>query len=171
LAAGTLLTAIVSAQTAWAAPINVAEFRWDTITDPGIDCPDPIVDPSCVPADPFTQSIFSLTNIWDGPAPGPTLFDNRLSLPSSDLAFFDLDPLFPFNFDQLAEIGIPAFAAVSVSFVFGTDTITLGAFLTQPDTFAVLRFTPAPAPIPEPGTLWLLGLGAALVARRARQRK
>jgi hypothetical protein len=164
----TVLATTCSATVAEAIPINVAEFQWATILDPGLPCPDAVEDPACVPSDPLTLSIFTLTNIWDGPAPGPTLFDNRLSLPSGDLAFLDLDPAFPLNFNQLSEIGLPEFAAASVSFAFGADIITLGATLTQPDTFAVLQFDPVAAPVPEPGTLALLMTGgaAALVRRR-----
>jgi hypothetical protein len=150
--------------------INVAEFRWGTIVEPGLPCPPPSEDPACVPADPATLSIFTLTNIWDGPQPGGTLFDNRLTLPSGEFPLFDLEPGFPFHFDQLAEIGIPAFATTSVSFLYDSALVSLSATLTQPDTFAVLRFSPS-QPVPEPGTLaLLLAGGTAAAVRRLRRR-
>jgi len=161
----TLLAAAVTTSVAHAAPITVAEFRWDLLTEPGIECP--VDDEACVPEDGFTQSVFSLTNLWDGANPDVTLFNNTLTLPGTTFSFLDLTPLFPFQFDQLAVIGAPAFASASVSFLFGTDVVTLEATLTAPDTFAVLQFDPAP--VPEPGTFGLLACGLAMLAGRARR--
>ena len=158
----TLLFTTVGAGAAHAVPINVAEFRWDLLLEPGIACPPD--EPSCVPEDPLARSIFTLTNIWDGPAPGATLFDNQLVLSTGSLAFFDLEPDFPLNFDQLSEIGVPTFASTGVSFLFGAEVVSLGATLTQPDTFAVLQFNPTS--VAEPGTLGLLALGVTMLARR-----
>jgi hypothetical protein len=168
LALLTVLTVVTTgtfgATVASASTINVAEFRWDTLDEFGAPCAGGGADPLCL-------SIFTLTNIWDGPAPGATLFNNRLSLPSGDQFFFDLAAAFPFQFDQLAEVGIPAFAATSVSFLFGGDLISLGVTLTQPDTFAVLQFTPGQVPVPEPGTFGLVLLGTTFLVRHVRRRK
>jgi hypothetical protein len=169
LVALTVVLTCLATNVAEAAPINVAEFRWETLSDPGLECPP--ADALCIPSDPSVLSVFSLTNIWDGPLPDPTLFDNRLTLPSGDQHFFDLGAEFPFDFDQLAELGTPTFATVSVSFSFEDTPISLHATLTQPDTFAVLQFDPVRA-VPEPGTLALVGIGVTLVlARRVRRRR
>lgn len=165
LALLTLLFTTVAAGAAHAAPINVAEFRWDLLLEPGIQCP--ADDPTCVPEDPSPRSIFTLTNIWDGPSPGGNLFDNQLLLSTGSLAFFDLGPSFPFHFDQLSEIGIPTFAETRVSFLFDGQVVSLGARLTQPDTFAVLQFEPTT--VPEPCTFGLVALGVTMLARRARR--
>jgi hypothetical protein len=168
LMALTLVAACLGTNTAEAAPINVAEFRWETLSDPGVECPP--ADQLCIPVDPSVISIFSLTNIWEGPAPGPTLFDNRLTLPTGDLDFLDLGPDFPFNFDQRAELGIPARATVAISFSFEATVVSLQATLTQPDSFAVLQFEPA-RPVPEPATLALVGTGITFVLARRVQRR
>lgn len=165
----TLVVTCLAPSVAEAASINVAEFRWETLADPGVECPP--ADPLCVPVDPSVVSLFSLTNIWDGPAPGPTLFDTRLTLPSGGQDFFDLEPEFPFDFDQLAELGIPPFATVDVSFSFEHTIVSLHATLTQPDTFAVLQFEPT-RPVPEPATLALVATGVTfVVGRRMRRRR
>jgi hypothetical protein len=140
-----------------AAVINVAEFHWATQVEPELPCPDPS-DPVCVPTDAFALSFFMLTNIWDGPEPAPALFDNRLTLPSGDVDF-EQGAVFPFDFVQVTELGIPDSASIAVSFVFEGATVSLNATLTQPDSFAVLQFSPS-QPVPEPGTLALVALGA-----------
>ena len=161
LAVLTLLAMIAGSAPAHAASITVAEFRWDLIAT---ECP--LNDPACTPETPSFLSVFSLTNLWDGIQTGPTLFNNVLSLPTEPLAFFDLRPDVPFNFDQLAVRGVPAFAGISTSFVFGTDITTLNAQLIQPNTFVMLQFDPTP--VPEPGTFGLVALGAAMAACRRR---
>ena len=142
-----------------AASITVAEFRWDIIINDTEGCS--AADPACL------LSVFSLTDLWDGPAPGPTLTNNQLTLSTGALRFLDLQTEFPFNFDQLAESGIPTLATISTSFLFDDQTITLGATLTQPNTFAVLQFDPTT--VPEPGTFGLLAVGILILARRARR--
>jgi hypothetical protein len=165
LALLTALTTAVNVGVAQAASINVAEFRWDLLTDPGIECP--AGDASCVPEDPFTQSVFSLTNIWDGPGT-VTLFDNALSLPTGTSTLENLE--FPFSFTQLAVIGIPDLASASVSFIFDGQTISLGSTLATAGSFAVLRFEPSTTSVPEPGTFGLLATGLCFAARRAWRR-
>ena len=149
----TALAVALNAGLAHAAPITVAEFRWDLFTD------------ASVPEDPFTVSFFSLTNLWDGPG-SVTLFDNALVLPAGSTPFDDLDP---FAFTQQTVIGAPAFASTRVSFSFEGQTISLATQLSSPDTFAVLQFDPTT--VPEPGTLGLLAIGGALVALRQRRRR
>src|SRR5688572_24997645 len=118
-----------------AAFITVAEFRWETTLS------------SCG-CDSNLDSTFVLTNLWLGPDPAVTLFDNVLSLPSGDEPFFDLDL---FAEDRISVAGVPDFASVTVSFLFEGRLVTLGTTLRRPDTFDVLRFNP----VPEPGTLAL----------------
>jgi hypothetical protein len=157
--------------------INVAEFRWSTITNPDALCDDPLSDPGCL------LSVFQLANIWDGDEPGVTLFDNTLTLaadPEETLEWFDLEPPGGADFDQLPHfpalgLATPLSATASVSFMFGGELITLAGTLTEPGTpdipsFTILRFTPPDiAAIPEPGTLGLVALGAAVMARRRRR--
>jgi hypothetical protein len=145
---------LINAGVAHAAPITVAEFRWDLFTD------------NSVPDDPFTLSFFSLTSLWDGPT-SVTLTNNELVLPGEPLSLFD--DLDPGGFSQLAILGIPGSASTNVSFIFEGQTITLGATLSSPDSFAVLTFDPTP--VPEPGTLGLLALGTTLVTLRKRRRR
>jgi hypothetical protein len=160
----TLFCTMLGAAAVQAAPINVAEFRWDVLSQPGIPCA--ADDVSCVPEDPFSQSIFTLTNIWDGPGSDVTLFDNQLVLPTGNLAFFDVSTAFLANFDQLQTNDIPAAASTSVSFIWDGAIVSLQTTLNQPDTFAVLQFDPTP--VPEPGTSSLLAFGIVGLAARAR---
>jgi hypothetical protein len=149
----TVFATASAAGVAHASSITVGEFRWDSLT----------------PDDPDGLSLFTLTNVWNGPAPAVTLVDNELSLPDGNIPFFDVGPDLPFNFDQFAVAGTPAFASISTSFFFAGELRTLAATLTAPDTFAVLQFDPPAAPVPEPGTLTLLGLGLACAARRLKR--
>ena len=164
LATFTLLALVGTGGFAHAGPITVAEFRWDAIVEPPIPCPPE--DPICVPEDAFVESVFSLTNLWDGPDPAVTLVASELSLAGGDtLTFFDL-PLF--GFDQIAVSGAPVFASIATSFQFDGQLTTLVATLNAADTFAVLRFTPPDAGVPEPGTLALAASGLILLVRRRR---
>jgi hypothetical protein len=145
---------LLNAGIAQAAPITVAEFRWDVFID------------DCVPDDPFSLSFFSLTSLWDGPDP-VTLSNNELILPGEPALLFD--DLEPGGFGQQVVFGISPSALASVSFIFDGQPITLGATLSGPDSFAVLTFDPTP--VPEPGTLGLLALGTGLLTLRRRQRR
>ncbi|HEY7502197.1 MAG TPA: PEP-CTERM sorting domain-containing protein [Vicinamibacterales bacterium] len=168
----TLLLMIAPAIPVHALPINVAEFRWDAIEiDPGVAC-DPL-DPFCSPIEATFLSLFSLTNIWDGEIPGPTLFNNRLSLPGSEQLWSTLAPPFPIggiNFEQLFELGvIPGIATASISFLVGDDLVTLTASLLEPNTSVVLQFEAAG--IPEPTTLGLMGVGLLIFGRALASRR
>ena len=159
-----LLTAFalaINASAAQAATFTVAEFRWDVLTDPGIACPPD--DTACEPEDPFTQSIFSLTNLWDGPG-DVTLFDNTVTLPTETLPLNDLSL---FDFDQQAVIGVPGSAAVNVSFMFEGQLVALSPAALVTPGFAVLTFDPTA--VPEPGTFGLLAIGVAFLVRRTRR--
>jgi hypothetical protein len=175
----TVVAVIVSARGAMASIINVAEFNWTaTLIDPSPNC-DP-ADPQCVP-DPLFQSVFQLTNLWDGPDLGPTLTGSTLTL-SDNVApllfnvWFDLAPPNDpsgINVDQLSTVDVlPLFAEATIAFAFAGQNYTLNALLSAPDTSQVLRVdipdTP-PAPVPEPGTLGLLAVGVAAGWSRARR--
>jgi hypothetical protein len=158
--AAALFAVTIGGTSADAAPINVAEFRWDTFD----------IDTDIV------LSLFSLTNIWDGDEPGPTIFGNQLTLASGAQFWSDLAPPFPVggaNTEQLFDLGVlPTLAQVSISFLLGADVITLTGTLTQANTAIVLQYdVPDTQPIPEPSTLTLMGLGALAVARAARRRR
>ncbi len=160
--------ALAGAGTASADPINVAEFRWNALQAPGCEA---------TPDDPFCElTQFTLSNIWDGPDPGPTFFDGVLTLPTGNMSWLDLSPPGAgFDIDQIAIFAdflpTPPFDALTeVSFTFAGEVVTLGGLLTDPDTFTVLQFDPGTAAIPEPGTLALMTIGSALLARRARHR-
>jgi len=150
---------MIGGTTAEAGPINVAEFRWDAIE----------IDTDLV------LSLFSLTNIWDGDNAGPTLFANQLTLPSGAQFWSDLAPPFPLggaNFEQLFDFGLlPQLAHVSVSFLLGTDTITLTGALSGPGAIVLQYNVPDTTPVPEPSTLTLMGLGAVAVGRAALRRR
>jgi len=149
----TALAVALNAGLAHAAPITVAEFRWDVFTD------------SSVPEDPFTLSFFSLTSLWDGPTP-VTLFNNELLLPGEEPSLFD--DLDPGGFSQQVVFGIPGSASTNVSFIFEGQTVTLDATTTA-GSFAVLTFDPTT--VPEPGTLGLLAIGGVLLGLRPRRRR
>jgi hypothetical protein len=153
LASIAALALVINAGIANAAPITVAEFRWDVVTDDSL------------PDDPFTLSFFSLTSLWDGLTP-VTLFNNELVLPGEQPSLFD--DLDPGGFSQQVVFGIPGSASTNVSFIFDGQTITLGATLTNGNSAAVLQFDPTT--VPEPGTLGLLALGGGLAALRSRRR-
>ncbi|HEY2435415.1 MAG TPA: PEP-CTERM sorting domain-containing protein [Vicinamibacterales bacterium] len=169
----TILTVVFSARGALASVITVAEFSWtSTLIDPSPNC-DP-TDTACIP-DPLFQSVFLLTNLWDGPDPGPTLQGSRLTLPDGESVWFDLappnDPTGT-NIDQISIVDVlPLFADATIGFAFAGEDYALTRSLSAPDTSAVFSIevpdTP-PAPVPEPGTLGLLSLGVVAGLSRVR---
>ena len=149
------LFALLVVARAQAAPINVAEFRWECAFD----------DFACT-ADPVF-STFTLTNVWDGLEPAPTLVNNQLVVDDFQLSFLDLVSTPLLNFDQLTIAGIPALASINVSFLFAGELVQLSGALTSPNSFTVLTFEPKS--VPEPGTLGLLAIGAGVLLRRVRR--
>ena len=172
VAALCLAALLMAAPPAAALPINVAEFSWTTtLIDPSPNCD--LSDAACVP-DPFYLSTFLLTNLWDGPEPGPTLSHSVLGLPDGNQEWFDLAPPVPaggINIDQISLFGsLPAFADASISFLFEGEQISLSARLLAPDTSAVLRFdAPDRAQVPEPTALTLIGVGIGAALTRLRK--
>ena len=167
-----LAALLIAARPSAALTINVAEFSWTTqLIDPSPNCD--LSDPECVP-DPFYLSTFLLTNLWDGPDPGPTLSHSVLGLPDGNQEWFDLAPPVPaggINIDQISLFGsLPSFADATVSFLFEGEQISLSARLIVPDTSVVLRFNaPDPVPVPEPGALTLIAVGVAAALTRLRK--
>lgn len=189
----TVMAVVFRTEGAFASIINVAEFNWtSTLIDPNPNCAP--LDSGCVP-DPLFQSVFQLTNVWDGPDVGPTLQGSLLTLPPTvtlaDPFWFDLAPPTDpngINVDQLSILDtLPAFANATIAFAFGGQNYTLTALLTSSelvplnesgDPVSISKVlsievpdTP-PAPVPEPGTLSLLAVGgiAGVFRRRPGRR-
>lgn len=168
---GVVAALLLAPAIADAAPILVAEFRWDAeLVDPGLDC-DP-ADPGCVAIAPTYLSTYSLTGLWDDVSAPPTL-TGAVGL-GNGTAFDWLPISFDSGyFDQFAIADLlPATAATTIFFDFGGDTRSLSALLGAPGS-ATLSFDPgtAAAPVPEPGTLVLFGAGLAALARSAARRR
>lgn len=173
LIAFVLALTIVSPLTADAA-IIVGEFRWDvTVSDACAADVDPLTDPDCA------LSLFVLTNLWDGPAPEPTLegeltIDAGLPIAWSPLSFTGAN-------EQIPTAGVPGTASASVSFLFAGVQRTLGAVLTAGDLVATGdAFIPYSAArvlaieaetVPEPVAVLLLTPAAIVAARRRRIRR
>ena len=156
---------------AGAATITVAEFRWDAeLVDPGVICNNG--DPECQPTAPLFLATYTLTGLWDDAAPPPTLTG---TVALGDGTAFDWLAISPDTgyFDQLAFLTpLPDSASTTIVFDFAGSR-SLSALLTAPG-FALLQFdapdtSPPPAPVPEPGTLALIGFGLAGVARMGRR--
>jgi len=154
-----------------AAPILVAEFRWDAeLVDPGVEC-DP-ADPLCEAIAPTYLSTYSLTGLWDDISAPPILAGGvaLAGTPAFDWLPISFDAGY---FDQFAIADLlPATAMTTIFFDFGGRTLSLSALLGAPGS-ATLTFDPdaTAAPIPEPGTLTLFGAGLACLARGAARRR
>ncbi len=166
----TCLATVICAAPARADAINVAEFRWGTELIPGTTC-DPL-DLECVPSDPSDQSLFSLTGLWDYDAISPPSLGGLVTLDGLVIPWLDISA--GAGFDQFALGGLPSSATTTIFFDFLGETRSLTALLTAPG-FAVLSFdyepsvTP-PDPVPEPGTLGLMAVGLAALARSLARR-
>jgi hypothetical protein len=154
---------------AGAATITVAEFRWDAeLVDPGLLCD--AGDPDCQARAAVFLSTYTLTGLWDDASPGPTLTG---AVALGDGNGFDWLAISPDTgyFDQLAfETPLPDSASTTILFDFDGVSRSLSALLTTPG-FALLQFDVADTtePVPEPGTLTLVGLGLAGAIRLRRR--
>ena len=174
LGAGCVVFALLTAipRLAGAATITVAEFRWDAeLVDPGLICD--ADDPECQPIAPVFLSTYTLTGLWDDASQGPILTGTVALADGNGFDWLAISPDTGY-LDQLAfETQLPDSASTTIVFDFDGVSRSLSALLTAPG-FAVLQFdTPEPPPpvdpVPEPGTLTLVGLGMAGVARLRRR--
>ena len=167
LAAMVILVASANVASADPITVDVAEFRWNVFGD---TC-DPLV-----PTSDDCLSQFTLTYLWNGPAPEPVV-SGELALDGSFFgSFVDLDSSFPV--DQFNVAGVPTTAQASISFLFGSTLVPMSVVLAPSSAL----FTPEGAfhlftfeyddgvqSVPEPSTLALASLGL-LAAWRTRRR-